>query len=72
MKRLVVFALTSLLALLSASPAFAVIADRVLGVDVVGHVPAGDLSDATGLGLGAMLRYEGKLQNSMALTGRAG
>lgn len=72
MKRLVLIALTTILALFSASPAFAIIADRVLGVDVVGHVPVGDFADVTGMGFGAMLRYEGKLQDSLAVTGRAG
>lgn len=72
MKRLVLIALTSLIAMLSASSAFAVIADRVLGVDAVGNVPVGDFANATGMGLGAMLRYEGKLQDSLAVTGRVG
>lgn len=72
MKRLVVVALTSLLALLTASPAFAVIADRVLGLDIVGHVPVGDLANGTGMGFGGLVRYEQKLQPTMALTGRAG
>jgi hypothetical protein len=55
-----------------AVPAFAVIHDRVLGVDVVGHVPVGDLADETGMGLGALLRYENKLQDALALTARIG
>lgn len=72
MKRFVVACFTSLLAMLVAAPAFAVIHDRVLGVDVIGHVPVGDLADATGMGLGAVLRYENKLQDSLALTARFG
>lgn len=72
MKRLVVACLTSLLTVLFAVPSFAAIHDRVLGVDVVGHVPVGDLADATGIGLGALLRYENKLQNNLAMTARAG
>ena len=72
MKRILVAALTSLLALLTASPAFAVIADRVFGVDIVGHVPVGDLADGTGMGFGGILRYEQKLQPNLAFTGRAG
>ena len=72
MKRFVLAGLASLLAMMFAVPAFAVIHDRVLGVDVVGHVPVGDLADETGMGLGALLRYENKLQDSLAMTARFG
>lgn len=71
-KRLALAGLTSLVAMLLAVPAFAVIHDRVLGVDVAGHIPVGDLADATGMGLGALLRYENKLQDTLALTARFG
>ena len=54
MKRFALAGLASLLAMMFAVPAFAVIHDRVLGVDVVGHVPVGDLADATGMGFGAL------------------
>lgn len=71
MKRTVVL-FANILALLAASPAWASIADRVLGIDVGVNLPLQNFANATGTQFGALIRYEHKLQPKMALTLRGG
>jgi len=45
---------------------------KTLGIDGGLDMPTGDWSDATGLGIGALARFEMTLQPKLALTARAG
>lgn len=44
----------------------------LLGVDLAFQLPVGNFSDETGIGLGALVRYEYKLIPKLNLTGRIG
>lgn len=71
MKRLLTLALFAAMALVVV-PAESQAKDMRLAVDGGGVMPIGDWSDMSGIGIGALLRYEYLMSPNLTITGRVG